>query len=129
MLPSSSNHCGTPTRDRGRVQAREARHPRTPTVQVTRYAHRSEEFDVHSDGHTTGDRDDSVTSAVREVELNVSLTALKHRLAVPSIREPDSGWGATEPIGKHTSQGGSSNNVAGSVQIRVETLRLSELIV
>jgi len=98
-------------------------------VQVTRYAHRSEEFDVHSDGHTTGDRDDSVTSAVREVELNVSLTALKHRLAVPSIREPDSGWGATEPIGKHKSESGPSNYVAGSVQTEVETLRPNKFAV
>ena len=53
------------------------------------------ELDVHSDGSTIGECDDRFASAVREVELNVSLTALKHRLAIPSIREPDSGWGAT----------------------------------
>ncbi len=75
---------------------------------------RSGALDVHSDGSTTGECDDGVASAVREVELNMSPAALEHRLAVRSIREPDSGWGATELIGKHTSEGGASNNVAGA---------------
>src|SRR5207302_10661322 len=66
---------------------------------------------------------------VREVELEVSTSALEHGLAVSSIREPDCSWGATEPIGKHTSERDPSNDVAGAVQIRVETLGPAELIV
>src|SRR5207245_1574134 len=64
-----------------------------------------------------------------EVEIKVSTIALEHRFAVSSIREPDRSRGATEPIGKHTSQGDPSNAVAGPVQIRVETLGPVELIV
>src|SRR5438045_5469823 len=45
------------------------------------------------------------------------------------IREPDGSRGATEPIGKHTSERDPSNDVAGAVQIRVETLGPAELIV
>ncbi|PYT83407.1 MAG: hypothetical protein DMG40_02830, partial [Acidobacteria bacterium] len=40
----------------------------------------------------------------------------------------NSGRRAIEPFGKHASEGGASNNVAGPVGIRVETLRLSKLI-
>src|SRR5438105_5019628 len=90
---------------------------------------RLEELDVHSDGPAVGECNDRVTAAMREVELEVSTSALEHGLAVSSIREPDCSWGATEPIGKHTSQGDPSNDVAGAVQIRVETLGPAELIV
>src|SRR5204863_6016291 len=90
---------------------------------------RPEELDVHPDGRALGERNDRVTAAMGKVELEVSTSALEHGLAVSSIGEPDCGWGATEPIGKHTSERDPSNDVAGAVQIRVETLGPAELIV
>src|SRR5207249_11989898 len=53
---------------------------------------RPEELDVHSDSRALGECDDRVTAAMREVELEVSTSALEHVLAVSFIREVLRDW-------------------------------------
>src|SRR5262245_7828974 len=89
---------------------------------------RSEALDVHANGSTTGECNDRIAPAVREVEREVPPITLEHRLAVRSIRETYGRRGAGETIGKHTSKSGASGNVTVPVPLEAKLLRPGEFI-
>jgi|SRR5215467_3352155 len=65
------------------------------------------------DGFEIDDFRDSCFGWERDTDRNRRPSSdWNNRLAVSSIREADSGWRATEPISKQTSEGGPCSNVA-----------------